>query len=43
MFQRRMLQKTVNVKNKEKVLNRQHFYNIDMLNIAINRGGSFVA
>lgn len=38
IFQGRMLQKTVYVKNKQKVLNKQLFYNIDTLNIAINQG-----
>ena len=38
VFQGRMLQKTVYVKNREKVLNKQLFYNIDTLNIAINQG-----
>lgn len=38
VFQGRMLQKTVYVKDKEKVLNKQLFYNIDTLNIAINQG-----
>lgn len=38
VFQGRMLQKTVYVKSKEKVLNKQLFYNIDTLNIAINQG-----
>ena len=38
IFQGRMLQKTVYVKDKQKVLNKQLFYNIDTLNIAINQG-----
>ncbi len=38
VFHGRMLQKTVYVKNKKKVLNKQLFYNIDTLNIAINQG-----
>lgn len=38
VFQGRMLQKTVYVKDREKVLNKQLFYNIDTLNIAINQG-----
>lgn len=38
VFHGRMLQKTVYVKNKQKVLNKQLFYNIDTLNIAINQG-----
>lgn len=38
IFQGRMLQKTVYVKNRQKILNRQLFYNIDTLNIAINQG-----
>ena len=38
VFQGRMLQKTVFVKNKRKVRNKQLFYNIDTLNIAINQG-----
>lgn len=38
VFEGRMLQKTVYVKSKEKVLNKQLFYNIDTLNIAINQG-----
>lgn len=38
VFQGRMLQKTVYVKSKEKVLNKQLFYSIDTLNIAINQG-----
>lgn len=38
VFQGRMLQKTVYVKEKQKVLNKQLFYNIDTLNIAINQG-----
>lgn len=38
VFQGRMLQKTVFVKNKRKVWNKQLFYNIDTLNIAINQG-----
>ncbi len=38
VFQGRMLQKTVYVKNKQKVLNKQLFYNIDTLNVAISQG-----
>ena len=38
VFQGRMLQKTIYVKEKQKVLNKQLFYNIDTLNIAINQG-----
>lgn len=38
VFQGRMLQRTVFVKNKRKVWNKQLFYNIDTLNIAINQG-----
>lgn len=38
VFQGRMLQRTVYVKNKQRVLNKQLFYNIDILNIAINQG-----
>lgn len=38
VFQGRMLQKTVYVKEKQKILNKQLFYNIDTLNIAINQG-----
>lgn len=38
VFQGRMLQKTVYVKEKQKIVNKQLFYNIDTLNIAINHG-----
>lgn len=38
LFQGRMLQKTVYVKSKQKVMNRKLFYNIDALNIAISQG-----
>lgn len=38
IFQGRMLQKTVFVKSEEKIFNKQLFYNIDALNIAINQG-----
>lgn len=38
IFQGRMFQKTVYVKDKQRVLNKQLFYNIDTLNIAINQG-----
>lgn len=38
IFQGRMLQKTVFVKSEKKILNKQLFYNIDALNIAINQG-----
>ena len=38
IFQSRMLQKTVFVKAEKKILNKQLFYNIDVLNIAINQG-----
>lgn len=38
VFQGRMLQKTVYVKEKQKIVNKQLFYNIDILNIAINQG-----
>ena len=38
VFQSRMLQKTIYVKNRQKILNKQLFYNIDTLNIAINQG-----
>lgn len=38
VFQGRMLQKTIYVKDKQKVLNKQLFYNIDALNIAISQG-----
>lgn len=38
VFEGRMIQKTVYVKNKQKILNKQLFYNIDTLNIAINQG-----
>lgn len=38
IFQGRMLQRTVYIKSKQKVLNKQLFYNIDILNIAISQG-----
>lgn len=38
VFQGRMLQKTVFVKSEKKIINKQIFYNIDTLNIAINQG-----
>ncbi len=38
IFQGRMLQKTVFVKSDKKITNRQIFYNIDALNVAINQG-----
>ena len=38
IFEGRMLQRTVYIKNKEKIVNKQLFYNIDTLNIAINQG-----
>ena len=38
IFQGRMLQKTVFVKTEKKILNKQLFYNIDALNVAINQG-----
>lgn len=38
IFQGRMLQKTVFVKPKRRILNKQLFYNIDTLNVAINQG-----
>lgn len=38
IFQGRMLQKTVFVKTEKKIQNKQLFYNIDALNIAINQG-----
>ena len=38
VFHGRILQKTVYVKDKQKVLNKQLFYNIDTLNIAVNQG-----
>ena len=38
VFQGRMLQKTMYVKEKQKIVNKQLFYNIDTLNIAINQG-----
>lgn len=38
VFQGRMLQKTVYVKSRQNVVNKQLFYNIDTLNIAISRG-----
>lgn len=38
IFQGRMLQKTVFVKSEMKIMNKQLFYNIDVLNVAINQG-----
>lgn len=38
VFQGRMLQKTVFVKNDKKILSKHLFYNIDTLNVAINQG-----
>lgn len=38
VFHGRMLQKTVYVKEGEKSINKQIFYNIDTLNMAINQG-----
>ncbi len=38
IFQGRMLQKTVFVKAEKQMVNRQLFYNIDALNIAISQG-----
>lgn len=38
IFQGRMLQKTVFVKSEKKIKNKQLFYNIDALNVAINQG-----
>lgn len=38
IFQGRMLQKTVFVKSDKKITNKQLFYNIDALNVAINQG-----
>lgn len=38
VFQGRMLQKTIYVKEAEKSINKQIFYNIDTLNMAINQG-----
>ncbi|MBR1741274.1 MAG: hypothetical protein IJ733_05270 [Lachnospiraceae bacterium] len=38
IFQSRMLQKTVYVKGNRSSVNKQIFYNIDTLNIAINQG-----
>lgn len=38
IFQGRLLQKTVFVKSEKKIMNKQIFYNIDSLNIAINQG-----
>lgn len=38
IFQGRMLQKTVFVKSEQKITNKQLFYNIDALNVAINQG-----
>lgn len=38
IFQGRMLQKTVFIKSDTKITNKQLFYNIDALNVAINQG-----
>lgn len=38
IFQGRMLQKTVFVKSEKKIVSKQLFYNIDILNVAINQG-----
>ena len=38
VFQGRMLQKTIYVKNRKNSINKQLFYNIDTLNLAINQG-----
>lgn len=38
IFQGRLLQKTVFVKSEKKIMNKQLFYNIDTLNVAINQG-----
>ncbi len=38
VFQGRILQKTLFVKSEKKIQNKQLFYNIDALNIAINQG-----
>lgn len=38
VFQGRMLQKTVFVKSKKRIISKQLFYNIDALNVAINQG-----
>lgn len=38
VFQGRLLQKTVFVKSEKRILNKQLFYNIDTLNVAINQG-----
>jgi len=43
VFEGRMLQKTVYVKSRYRVLNRHLFYNIDTLNIAINQGSKVSA
>ena len=43
IFQGRMLQKTVFVKSEKKILNKQLFYNIDALNVAINQGSKVTA
>lgn len=43
VFQGRMLQKTVFVKSEKKILNKQLFYNIDALNVAINQGSKVCA
>lgn len=43
IFQGRMLQKTVFVKSEKKILNKQLFYNIDILNVAINQGRKVTA
>ena len=38
VFQGRLLQKTIYVKNRKNSINKQLFYNIDTLNLAINQG-----
>ena len=38
VFQGRMLQKTIYVKSRKMSINKQLFYNIDTLNLAINQG-----
>lgn len=43
IFQGRMLQKTFFVKSDKKILNKQLFYNIDILNVAINQGRKVTA
>ncbi|MDO4554375.1 MAG: WYL domain-containing protein [Lachnospiraceae bacterium] len=43
IFQKRMLQKTVFVKNRTNIQNKKLFYNIDILNIAINQGNKVAA